>query len=593
MAMVPSGLAHAQKVYWSTSNFNPGVRIQRVDLGGPKPWITEDLVFTDHFEPRGIALDAAASKIYWIDSRRKRVVRADVDGTNIEDVFVFSDNPLLGAIEVAPLAGKVYWARSSSPRKIQRANLDGSEVEDVVDGFSAGTIAVDSLRQKFYWTWAGIRRANLDGSNIEDVVVGLGLPRGLAIDSAGGKIYWADNESGNKKIQRADLDGSNVEVLVLLDDGSLPRDMALDLTGGKMYWLDDNFNRISRADLDGSNVEEIIVMDVEVVTTWSLAIDEPARKLYWSDDYRVMRADLDGLNIEEVVAKVETSPRGIDLDTEHGKLYWADFTAKAIRRSNLNGSDIEEVLLPEFWPAGIALDMTNQRMYWSEFDKFGSAGAIRRADLDGANVEDLVIENFRPGAMALDLQNGKMYWVLSQTWIYRANLDGSSVEFLLFGGGVTQGLALDPVDGKIYWGAFDDFNFWWAIRRANLDGTNIEDIRIGDSTRVLAIDASARKIYRFSKAGSIVFRSNLDDSELEFVASAAGGEPAGIVLDLRMPGDCDQNSLVNLPDHKSFIQCMTGPGGDFAPGCSCADDTGDRAVDLADFAALQAAFAGP
>ena len=64
-----------------------------------------------------------------------------------------------------------------------------------------------------YWTdWETdkIQRANLDGSQIEDLVTtGLDSPSSLALDVAGGKMYWID--AGTDKIQRANLDGSQIE----------------------------------------------------------------------------------------------------------------------------------------------------------------------------------------------------------------------------------------------------------------------------------------------------------------------------------------------------------------------------------------------
>ena len=58
-----------------------------------------------------------------------------------------------------------------------------------------------------------IQRANLDGSHIEDLVTqGLEGPTGIALDVVGGKMYWTD--SGTEKIQRANLDGSHIEDLV-------------------------------------------------------------------------------------------------------------------------------------------------------------------------------------------------------------------------------------------------------------------------------------------------------------------------------------------------------------------------------------------
>ena len=72
-----------------------------------------------------------------------------------------------------------------------------------------------------YWSDRGtrkIQRANLDGSAVEDLVAsGLDLPGGLVVDLREGKMYWTDR--GTAKIQRANLDGSGVEDLLASADG--------------------------------------------------------------------------------------------------------------------------------------------------------------------------------------------------------------------------------------------------------------------------------------------------------------------------------------------------------------------------------------
>jgi sugar lactone lactonase YvrE len=90
-----------------------------------------------------------------------------------------------------------------------------------------------------YWTDFGtdkIQRANLDGTGVVDLVTaGLITPSGIALDVSGGKMYWTDggifspgDEDG--RIQRANLDGTVVEDLVtgLVN----PFGIALDKTGG-------------------------------------------------------------------------------------------------------------------------------------------------------------------------------------------------------------------------------------------------------------------------------------------------------------------------------------------------------------------------
>lgn len=103
-------------------------------------------------------------------------------------------------------------------RKIQRANLDGTDIEDIVTtGLNIPHyIAVDGSGGKIYWTDdipCIIKQANLDRTNVESLVTaGLEWQRGIAVDVKGGKIYWADSD--NQRIQRANLDSTNVEDLL-------------------------------------------------------------------------------------------------------------------------------------------------------------------------------------------------------------------------------------------------------------------------------------------------------------------------------------------------------------------------------------------
>lgn len=81
---------------------------------------------------------------------------------------------------------KMYWTNSYGTQgKILRADVDGTNVEDLI---SAGLdephgIALDVIQRKIYWSETGrIRRANLDGSNIENVITVGVLPYGIALD---------------------------------------------------------------------------------------------------------------------------------------------------------------------------------------------------------------------------------------------------------------------------------------------------------------------------------------------------------------------------------------------------------------------------
>ena len=128
-----------------------------------------------------------------------------------------------------------------------------------------GTPVIAAAEGKMYWVDASrigakIQRANLDGSQIETLLAaGLRAPRALAIDVAGGKMYWIDAVIGGPKIQRANLDGSQAEAFVVSGLDS-PESLVLDLAKSKMYWTDEWTTRnIQRANLDGTRIEDLVI----------------------------------------------------------------------------------------------------------------------------------------------------------------------------------------------------------------------------------------------------------------------------------------------------------------------------------------------
>ncbi len=260
-----------------------------------------------------------------------------------------------------PQQSKVYWAVLN---RIQRANLDGSNVEDVVTGLSGDVrgVAVDATNRKLYWALPNrIQRADLDGSNVETVVAGLrnSDPTGVAVDARNGWIYWSDiagnGTTGDERIQRARLNGSNRQTLVSFDDGNPgnPGDIALDLNNRKMYWANTNpfTSKVQRANLDGSQLE---TLEANLEAPSGLALDLSKGHVYWTDvnTNKVQRADLDGRRVEDVVTLENSLQNYLDLDPQGGKMYWTD--KDRIRRANLDGSNVETIVSDLLRGGGLA-----------------------------------------------------------------------------------------------------------------------------------------------------------------------------------------------------------------------------------------------
>ena len=253
------------------------------------------------------------------------------------------------------------------------------------------------------------------------------------------QIYWTDD--GSQKIQRSNLDGTNVQDLVTTGLG-LPGGIALDMANGKMYWTDWSRSKIQRANLDGTNVEDLITTGLN--RPWDIALNVADGKMYWvmgsigGDDGEIRRANLDGTNVQTLVTGLH-EPNYITLDVAGGKMYWtiADAGASAIQRANLDGTNVEVVVPSEHLrlPGGVALAVSGDKLYWTDW----SQDTIRCANLDGSNVQTLVTGLDYPWGITLDVAGGKIYWTIdplgsSDTGkIQRANLNGTNVQTLVTG----------------------------------------------------------------------------------------------------------------------------------------------------------------
>ena len=308
------------------------------------------------------------------------------------------------------------------------------------------------VEPKLYWQWARyswsgedpgpdvIQRANLDGSQIETLVSVSenGTLSGPVLDVVGGKIYWHDftawdGDGGTPRIQRANLDGSQIETVVSGSDYYKYRGFSfvLDVAGGKIDWYDPRADTIRRANLDGSRIETVVKSIQAIV--YGLVLDVAGGKIYWNDGGvyetppHIRRANLDGSQIETVVSVSEDDRlSGPVLDVAEGKMYWSDSRADAIQRANLDGSQVETVVSG----SDFVLDVAGGKIYYSGVD------TIRRANLDGSQVETVVSgsEDDSFSSFVLDVARGKIYWIDSRAdAIRQANLDGSRIETVVSG----------------------------------------------------------------------------------------------------------------------------------------------------------------
>ena len=498
-----------------------------------------------------------AARMYWTGHDVRMVRRADVDGSNVQDLVPTGAYSAGLALDLA--GGKMYWSDVGTGR-INRADLDGSNTQHLITTGvgSINWLALDVPGGKMYWTdWTTdkIQRANLDGSDIEDLVTsGLVAPHGLAVDPAAGKMYWTDN--GAARIQRANLDGSGIENLVTIGL-EIPRGLALDVAAGKMYWTDAGTHKIQRANLDGSNVEDLVTSGVNA--PHGLALDPVRGWMYWTDlvTNKIQRANLDGSNVEDLVTSGLSRPWGLALDTSYtGRAgaatlspdpstiaiendgRWHAFRVRAsepvVVVSNPGGttprigsSDIGDA--SSECPAESEEDVVRrdgESIYLAGCGAGSATVELRRAS-DRKLLRTYTFAISEPLPATTGTLASKMYWT-SPGRIQRADRDGSNVEDLVAFGS-PRGLALDMLAGKMYWTDPGTRKIW----RADLDGSQVESpISSGLISPVgIALDVDAGKIYWTDSGFNRIQRANLDGSRIEYLVSLGLHSPEGLALD--------------------------------------------------------------
>ena len=220
-----------QYLFWNADFFccNPAYFLRRATLNGQN---VQNILGPTSIS--GIAVDAANGKVYFSpasDCCCDSIARTDLDGRNYEPLFPAC---FPSTIAVHPPTALVCWSDFDLVFGVFCGTVGANTTELVVEEAGSVKVAADALNDKLYWARSdAILRANLDGSNVEEVVPGLDAVAGIALDPAGGHIWWTEHASG--KIYRADLDGSNVQDIVQGLDA--PTGIGFAEANGKIYWL--------------------------------------------------------------------------------------------------------------------------------------------------------------------------------------------------------------------------------------------------------------------------------------------------------------------------------------------------------------------
>ena len=331
--------------------------IDRIDYNGGG--LTTIMTFGWGTDINGLDLDLSKGLVYWTRNDDKRLQRAKLDGTDLND-FVFSGGsstpwdvrlgPSLPTIH--PITKGPYWTEDQGGNKkvVRRAELDGTNIQTLVAAQpTARNIKFDLLSERLYWAGNNkIMSSTAKGTGLTVVldcnIAACSSVYGLALDQVNQHIYFVDQS--DKKIFRVDYAGTNLTTLV--SSLGTPWDIDLDLARGKMYWVDAGTRSLRRANLNGSSRTTVLSSGGgnPVRQPYAIAVDSSNSYLYWfdNDTRTIYRSTLSGGSVTTLIGSAHVNrARALALDLDSGKIYWAENSSKKIKRANLNGTSPEVV----------------------------------------------------------------------------------------------------------------------------------------------------------------------------------------------------------------------------------------------------------
>jgi hypothetical protein len=280
---------------------------------------------------------------------------------------------------------------------------------------------------------------------------------------------------------------------------------------------------------------------------------EPA-KLYWTEEgfVGIKRSNLDGSQVENVLATGENVAY-LTASFSLEKLFYAvGSPTPQLWSADLNGQNRQ--LLATFDDAnyvrGMAFDPATQRLYWTSSHGYAAGnGKVHSANVDGSDVQQvLALSDNYPYGMAVDADSGRMFWANTlAASLERASLDGTAREVIDSGAtSATSQLAIDSVAQRLYWNDPENNRIRWS----NYDGSQAADI-VALSSAFTAYDSGiavhhpSGSLFWSDTSTDRIYRARLDGSDPMIIIGSGLSNPGSMIV-------------VGVPEPRSGLLMLAG-----------------------------------
>ncbi|XP_060608038.1 low-density lipoprotein receptor-related protein 6-like [Ruditapes philippinarum] len=327
-----------------------------------------------------------------------------------------------------------------------------------------------------------------------------GTISGIAYDAVdAGNLYWCESDTGNifminvndKIVTKVNTDGVTLVK---------PRNILVLQAQRKLAWVagEDGAMSIQTMNMDGTQLFDVVsgfidigalTIDQENQVCEQVVRDNFLLVADWTVDL-IFQIDLLTNEINAIPLGDSGYLMGVLYDAENNKLIWSEFFDGQVYSMNEDGTDRKVVSDIGFsYAYRFAKDTVTGNLYYTAFSS-AHIGVITPSGENIWLIDDFFWEDLQ--AIAVHPQKGWLYFsaIDSDSYIARANMDGSNVEKIIIGEHVQYpaGLAIDYQNDYLYWcdSSLD------TVQRCNLDGEECETIvnnsKIGDEINDIVLD---------------------------------------------------------------------------------------------------------
>lgn len=198
---------------------------------------------------------------------------------------------LLATAATAAHAQYLYWVDTNYGAPVlRRAQVYGSFQSEVAlpagslpEGLAFSPVNGRLVFGESAYAGAAIRSTTPAFVPPVALVPGLSCVRGVAVHPTAGDVYWTtSNLVTGGLVQRSNASGGGLQTLLSLGSAANLRGVAIDAAGAKLYFADFGQNLILRSNLDGTSLEVFQNLGAGA-GPWGLEFDPAAQRLYWCE----------------------------------------------------------------------------------------------------------------------------------------------------------------------------------------------------------------------------------------------------------------------------------------------------------------------